>query len=104
MLSKGKVLTKVLELRAELLVYLQEDKSEYSKFICDPENLIKLAILSDLFEHLNTLNKSGMRISLTLRKQNNFNSFSWTRSYIGEVGFEIIIMYRYLAWKLFFRV
>ncbi|KAK5648664.1 hypothetical protein RI129_003556 [Pyrocoelia pectoralis] len=42
-LSKGKVLTRVFELRAELLVYLQQARSEYSKFICDSEFLLKLA-------------------------------------------------------------
>nr|XP_022909864.1 protein FAM200A-like [Onthophagus taurus] len=42
-LSKGKVLTRVVELRAELLVYLQQAKSHYSEFISDPEFLLKLA-------------------------------------------------------------
>ncbi|CAH0563098.1 unnamed protein product [Brassicogethes aeneus] len=49
---------KDFEVRAELLVYLQQVKSEYSKFIFDPKFLLKLAFLSDLFEHLNSLNKS----------------------------------------------
>lgn len=35
-LSKGKVLTRVLELRAELLMFLQDAKSEYANRFCDP--------------------------------------------------------------------
>lgn len=110
-LSKGKVLTRVMELRAELLVYLQQAKSHYSEFISDPEFLLKLAFLSDLFEHLNNLNKSlqGRDENVITAKdklhgfikkielwsssinQNNFDSFSSTQSFIEEVGSEINI-------------
>ncbi|XP_071053350.1 zinc finger BED domain-containing protein 5-like [Onthophagus taurus] len=110
-LSKGKVLTRVMELRAELLVYLQQAKSHYSEFISDPEFLLKLAFLSDLFEHLNNLNKSlqGQDENVITAKdklhsfikkielwsssinQNNFDSFSSTQSFIEEVGSEINI-------------
>lgn len=57
-LSKGKVLTRVLELRAELLMFLQDAKSEYANRFCDPIWLLKLAFLADLFSHLNNLNKN----------------------------------------------
>lgn len=57
-LSKRKVLTKVMELRAELLVYLQQAYSNYSEFISDPEFLLKFAFLSNLLERLNNLNKT----------------------------------------------
>lgn len=110
-LSKGKVLTRVMELRAELLVYLQQAKSHYSEFISDPEFLLKLAFLSDLFEHLNNLNKSLQgrdenvitakdKLHAFIKKiefwsssinQNNFDSFSSTQSFIEEVGSEINI-------------
>ncbi|XP_023210685.1 zinc finger BED domain-containing protein 5-like [Centruroides sculpturatus] len=56
-LSKGKVLTRVLELKAELLMFLQGAKSEYANYLCDPVWLLKLAFLADLFSHLNILNK-----------------------------------------------
>lgn len=110
-LSKGKVLTRVMELRAELLVYLEQAKSHYSEFISDPEFLLKLAFLSDLFEHLNNLNKSlqGRDENVITAKdklhgfikkielwsssinQNNFDSFSSTQSFIEEVGSKISI-------------
>lgn len=110
-LSKGKVLTRVMELRAELLVYLQQAKSHYSEFISDPEFLLKLAFISDLFQHLNNLNKSlqGRDENVITAKdklhgfikkielwsssinQNNFDSFSSTQSFIEEVGSEINI-------------
>ncbi|CAH1109770.1 unnamed protein product [Psylliodes chrysocephalus] len=110
-LSKGKVLTRVMELRAELLIYLQQAKSEYSEFICDPKFLLKLAFLSDLFEQLNILNKSlqGRNENVITAKdklhgftkkidlwsssinQNNFDSFSSTQSFTEEVGCEINI-------------
>lgn len=43
------------------LLHLHQSRSEYSKFICDPKFLLKLAFLSDLFKHLNTFNKSLQR-------------------------------------------
>lgn len=58
-LSKVKVLTRVMKHEhAELSIYLQQAKSEYSEFICGPKFLLKFAFLSDLFDHLNILNKS----------------------------------------------
>lgn len=57
-LSKGKVLTRVLELKAELLMFFQDSKSKYSNYFCDSVWLLKLAFLADLFNHLNILNKS----------------------------------------------
>lgn len=110
-LSKGKVLTRVFELRAELLVHLQQARSKYSEFICNSEFLLKLVFLSDLFEHLNILNKSlqgrdenvitakdkiygftkKIKFWLSSVNQNNFDSFETTQSFIQEVGSEINI-------------
>lgn len=42
----------------ELLVYLQQGKSDYCLLISNPEFPLKLAFLCDIFEHLNILNKS----------------------------------------------
>ncbi|GBP39904.1 Zinc finger BED domain-containing protein 5 [Eumeta japonica] len=53
-----KVLTRVLELGAELLMFLQNVKSEYASRFSDPIWLLKLAILTDIFSHLNHLNKN----------------------------------------------
>lgn len=55
---KCKVLNRVMKLWAELLVYLQQVTSDYSELISDSEFRSKLAILSNLFEHLNYLNKN----------------------------------------------
>lgn len=57
-LSKGKVLTGVLELTAEFLMFLQDAKSEYASRFSDPIWLLKLAFLADIFCHLNNLNKN----------------------------------------------
>lgn len=56
-LSKGKVWTKARELRAELLMFLQDAKSKYTSRFSDPICLLKSAFLADLFSHLNNLNK-----------------------------------------------
>lgn len=50
-------MTRVLELRAELLIFLQDAKSEYANRLCDPIWLLKIAFLADLFNHHNNLNK-----------------------------------------------
>lgn len=56
--GKVRVLTRVLELRAELLMFLQNAKSEYAYRFSDSIWLLKLAFLADLFSHLNNLNKN----------------------------------------------
>jgi hypothetical protein len=58
-LSRGKVLTRVFELRAELLLFFKDNnKTSFSDLIEDTKWLLKLAYLSDVYQHLNTLNTS----------------------------------------------
>jgi hypothetical protein len=50
-------LPRVLKLKAELLVFLQNAKSEYANHFCNPVWILKLPFLADLFDYLNILNK-----------------------------------------------
>lgn len=79
-LSKGKVLTRVLKLKAELLMYLQDAKSEYANYFCDPVWLLKLAFLADLFNHLNILNKS-----LQGREENILTAKDKIKGFLGKL-------------------
>ena len=55
-LFKGKVSTRVLQLKGEL--FLENDKSEYGVYFCDSVWFMKLAFLIDIFSHLNNLTLS----------------------------------------------
>lgn len=55
-LSRGKVLTRVLELRDELIMFLQDKQTPLSLFLQDTESCLLLAYLADIFSHLNDLN------------------------------------------------
>ncbi|XP_075454709.1 zinc finger BED domain-containing protein 5-like [Ascaphus truei] len=56
-LSRGKVLTRVFELREQLQIYFGENnESIFSNYLEDESWLLKLAYLADISEHLNTLN------------------------------------------------
>jgi hypothetical protein len=58
-LSRGKVLTGVFELREELLLFFKDNnKASFSDFLQDTKWLLKLAYLTDVYQHLNTLNTS----------------------------------------------
>jgi ribosomal protein L23 len=58
-LSRGKVLTRVFELREELLLFFKDNnKAGFSDFLEDTKWLLKLAYLADVYQHLNTLNTS----------------------------------------------
>jgi hypothetical protein len=58
-LSRGKVLTRVFELREELLLFFKDNnKAIFSDFLEDTKWLLKLAYLADVYQHLNTLNTS----------------------------------------------
>lgn len=57
-LSRGNVLKRVFHLRAELLMYLKDEKSPYEKQFSDPIWLLKLGFLADIFEQLNILNSN----------------------------------------------
>uniref|UniRef100_A0A2S2Q132 Zinc finger BED domain-containing protein 5 n=1 Tax=Sipha flava TaxID=143950 RepID=A0A2S2Q132_9HEMI len=51
-LSRGKVLTRLVELREEVTYYLDE-KTDYIKFLCDEKFILKLTYLADIFSKLN---------------------------------------------------
>ncbi|XP_077598774.1 SCAN domain-containing protein 3-like [Stigmatopora nigra] len=55
-LSRGKVLTRVYELREELKMFLTNERSDYSNQFASDEWCAKLAYLADIFHHLNELN------------------------------------------------
>ena len=58
-LSRGKALNRVFELRDELQKYFQEtNKHDFAKCFEDEKWLQKLSYLSDMFHHMNQLNKS----------------------------------------------
>jgi hypothetical protein len=58
-LSRGKVLTRVFELREELLLFFKDNNlASFSDFLEDTKLLLKLAYLADVYRHLNTLNTS----------------------------------------------
>ena len=55
-LSRGKILKKVFLLRRELDTFLQEKEHENAHYFHDPHFLARLALLTDVFEHVNKLN------------------------------------------------
>ncbi|XP_061703595.1 zinc finger BED domain-containing protein 5-like isoform X2 [Syngnathoides biaculeatus] len=55
-LSRGKVLTRVYELREELKMFPTNERSDYSNLFASDEWCAKLAYLADIFHHLNELN------------------------------------------------
>lgn len=58
-LSKGKMLSRLFELREELRQFFQsEEKAEFVAQLRDREWCAKLAYLADIFSHLNALNTS----------------------------------------------
>ncbi|CAF4946235.1 unnamed protein product [Pieris macdunnoughi] len=67
-LSRGKVLTRLVELRHEVLIYL-EGKTEYIEHLTDEEFILKLTYLADIFSKLNELN-------LYLQGSNGSNIFA----------------------------
>lgn len=65
-LSRGKVLARLYELRDEVSLFLLDTKFDLSGRFNDADWLAKLAYLSDIFEHLNGLNRSLQGKSFTL--------------------------------------
>ncbi|XP_076324212.1 zinc finger BED domain-containing protein 5-like [Tachypleus tridentatus] len=57
-LSRGRVLSRFYELREELMIFFTSNNIEYVKFLSDESWCLKLAYLSDIFQHLNNLNMS----------------------------------------------
>jgi len=60
-LSRGKVLTRLVELREEVTYYLDE-KNDYVKFLRDEKFILKFTFLADIFSKLNELNLYLQRI------------------------------------------
>jgi hypothetical protein len=54
-LSRGNVLSRAFELHQEIHIFLQH---ENSKYFAEPDFLLKLAYLCNIFDKLNTLNLS----------------------------------------------
>ena len=57
-LSRGKVLSRVYELRNELAVFLHDRKPDWAKLLCDELGLALLAYLTDIFVIINGLSTS----------------------------------------------
>ncbi len=58
-LSRGKVLTRVFELRQELLLFFRENnKASFCECLESTNWQMKLAYLADIYQHLNKLNTS----------------------------------------------
>ncbi|KAE8298778.1 Zinc finger BED domain-containing protein 5 Transposon-derived Buster1 transposase-like protein [Larimichthys crocea] len=55
-LSRGKVLSRVFELRDEIRIFLEEEENELAHKFNNNKFLMKLAYLSDMFQKLNELN------------------------------------------------
>jgi hypothetical protein len=60
-LSWGKVLTRLFELRQEVLLFVREIKEDYTSFLVDDMWLSILAYLSDVFSKLNELKSLSSR-------------------------------------------
>lgn len=65
-LSRGAVLNRVFALRRELAVFLSSHKSDLCIYFEDKSWMLKLAYLSDIFQHLNVLNKSMQGLELCI--------------------------------------
>jgi hypothetical protein len=57
-LSRGKVLSRVFEFPHELLLFLREKKTDWTKSVVDRDWIVKVAYLSDFFPILHGLNSS----------------------------------------------
>ena len=55
-LSRGKILERVFLFRRELATLLQDKGHENAHYFYDPHFLARLALLTDVFEHVNKLN------------------------------------------------
>jgi hypothetical protein len=64
-LSRGKVLTRLFELREEVQIFFNEHPFEYSVCLSDQVWISNLAYLGDIFSRLNDLNK-GLQGNVTI--------------------------------------
>ena len=65
-LSRGKILTRLFELRDEVRLFLLDGKCNFKDFFNDFSWLARLAYLADIFSHLNELNSSLQGTQVTL--------------------------------------
>ena len=65
-LSRGRVLTRVMELRNEIATFLREKKNKLVDHFDEPSFIISLAYLADIFSHLNDLNVSLQGTQVTI--------------------------------------
>lgn len=65
-LSRGKMLCRFYELRAEIAAFLSENKSPLAEHVDCEEWLAKVGHLEDFFNHLNSLNWSKNRDGSTI--------------------------------------
>ena len=70
-LSRGKVLTRLYELRDEVCLFLMDRKHELASNFTDPEWIVNLLYLSCIFEKLNGLNLSFQGESMNILTANN---------------------------------
>jgi hypothetical protein len=90
-LSRGNVLSRAFESHQEIHTLLQEENHENSRYLAEPDFLLKLAYLCDIFDKLNVLNLSlegnNMHILKLLEKISAFRKKLqlWVRE-INEDG------------------
>lgn len=65
-LSRGRVLTRLFQLRDEVRTFFIDSKFELADRLCDFEWLCKLAYLADIFSHLNGLNLALQGTAVTM--------------------------------------
>ena len=69
--SKGKVLTRLYELRDEVYLFLMDRKNELAAELTDPDWIVKLLYSSCIFDKLNGLNLSLQGESMNVLRANN---------------------------------
>lgn len=69
-LSRGKALTRIFELRHEVLALLLDENHQNSTFFTDSDFLLRLAYMADIFEKINALNKSLQKKDANLMQWN----------------------------------
>ncbi|XP_032093621.1 zinc finger BED domain-containing protein 5-like [Thamnophis elegans] len=87
LLSRGKVLVRVYELREELKVFLTNDRSDYTKLLASDEWCARLAYLADIFHLTSTDKINGFRSKVQLWHQHvesgNLEMFTLTKQWQG---------------------
>ncbi|XP_006732634.1 zinc finger MYM-type protein 6 [Leptonychotes weddellii] len=65
-ISRGRILTRLFELRHEIEIFLNQKHSDLARYFLDEEWVAKLAYLSDIFSLINELNSSLQGTMTTL--------------------------------------